>query len=74
VTYHLEWRLIGRENRLLDQGEIDGGYADRASALQALNAFLLTFALRGRCAQSRHTPGTQPHPGAQASRTTEDRA
>jgi hypothetical protein len=48
VTYHLEWRLVGRENRLLDQGEIDGDYADRASALQALNAFLLTFALSGR--------------------------
>jgi hypothetical protein len=48
VTYRLEWRLIGRESRCLDQGEIDGGYADRASALQALNAFLLTFALRGR--------------------------
>src|SRR4051812_30217702 len=48
MTYHLEWRLVGRENRLLDQGEIDGDLADRASALQALNAFLLTFAIRGR--------------------------
>ena len=48
MTYRLEWRLIGRENRLLDAGEIDGDLADRASALQALHAFLLTFALKGR--------------------------
>src|SRR5829696_5154926 len=48
MTYRLEWRLVGRASRLLDQGEIDGELADRASALQALNAFLLTFALRGR--------------------------
>src|SRR5215211_6374266 len=48
MTYRLEWRLVGRAHRLLDQGEIDGELADRASALQALNAFLLTFALRGR--------------------------
>ena len=45
MTYRLEWRLVGRASRLLDQGEIDGDLADRASALQALNAFLLTFAL-----------------------------
>jgi len=48
VTYRLEWRLVGRENRLLDAGEIDGDLADHASALQTLNAFLLTFAIRGR--------------------------
>ena len=48
MTYRLGWRLVGRENRCLDQGEIDGDLADRASALQALNAFLLTFALSGR--------------------------
>src|SRR5215212_7736499 len=44
------WKLKQkkREGRLLDQGEIDGELADRASALQALHAFLLTFALRGR--------------------------
>ena len=48
MTYRLEWRLVGRASRLLDQGEIDGDLADRASALQALNAFLLTFALSGR--------------------------
>ena len=48
MTYRLEWRLVGRASRLLDQGEIDGHLADRASALQALHAFLATFALRGR--------------------------
>ena len=48
MTYRLEWRLVGRENRLLDTGEIDGDLADHASALQALNAFLLTFAIQGR--------------------------
>ena len=41
MNYRLEWRLVGRASRLLDQGEIDGELADRASALQALNAFLL---------------------------------
>jgi hypothetical protein len=48
MTYRLEWRLVGRASRLLDQGEIDGDLADQTSALQALNAFLLTFAVRGR--------------------------
>src|SRR5215207_7641489 len=48
MTYCLEWRLLGRANRPLDNGEIDGQFSDRPSALQALNAFLLTFALRGR--------------------------
>src|SRR5215210_292537 len=48
MTYCLEWRLVGRASRLLDHGEIDGDLADRASALQALHAFLLTFAVRGR--------------------------
>ena len=48
MNYCLEWRLVGRASRLLDQGEIDGDLADRASALQALHAFLLTFAVRGR--------------------------
>ena len=48
MTYRLEWRLVGRASRLLDQGEIDGDLADHTSALQALNAFLLTFAVRGR--------------------------
>src|SRR5215207_3318492 len=48
MTYCLEWRLVGRASRLLDQGEIDGDLADRASALQALHACLATFALRGR--------------------------
>jgi len=48
MTYRLEWRLIGRASRLLDNGEIDEPLPDRTSALQALNAFLLTFAVRGR--------------------------
>jgi hypothetical protein len=48
VAYRLEWRLVGRASRLLDQGEIDGDHADRTSALQALHGFLATFALRGR--------------------------
>ena len=48
MNYRLEWRLIGRASRLLDQGEIDEAFPDRTAALQALNAFLLTFAVRGR--------------------------
>ncbi len=48
MNYRLEWRLVGRASRLLDQGEIDSDLVDRASALQALHAFLATFALRGR--------------------------
>jgi hypothetical protein len=48
VNYRLEWRLVGRASRLLDQGEIDGDLADRTSALQALHGFLATFAIRGR--------------------------
>src|SRR4051794_34099666 len=48
MTYRLEWRLVGLARRLLDRGEIDEAFPDRTAALQALNAFLLTFALRGR--------------------------
>src|SRR4051812_1322596 len=48
MTYRLEWRLVGRARRLLDRGEIDEAFPDRTAALQALNAFLLTFAVRGR--------------------------
>lgn len=38
----------GRANRLLDSGTLDGDYADRPLALEALDRFLLTFPLRGR--------------------------
>jgi hypothetical protein len=48
MNYRLEWRLVGRAGRLLDAGEIDDDLTDERTALQALNAFLLTFALRGR--------------------------
>ena len=48
MGYRLEWRLLGRENRLLDSGEIDSGFRDRRSALEALGAFLHQFALWGR--------------------------
>jgi hypothetical protein len=48
MGYGLEWRLVGRANQLLDSGILDGDYADRPSALEALNRFLLTFPLRGR--------------------------
>jgi hypothetical protein len=48
MGYRLEWRLVGRENRLLDSGEIDSGFRDRRSALEALGAFLHQFALWGR--------------------------
>jgi hypothetical protein len=48
MGYRLEWRLVGREDRLLDSGEIDSGFRDRRSALEALGAFLHQFALWGR--------------------------
>ncbi len=48
MGYRLEWRLVGRENRLLDSGEIDSGFRDRRSALEALGAFLHQFAVWGR--------------------------
>jgi len=47
MNYRLEWRLVGRADRILDRGRIDGDFADRASALEALNALLLAFPLRG---------------------------
>jgi hypothetical protein len=49
MSYQLEWRLLGRDNRLLDKGEIDSGFPDRHSAIQALAAFLQQFAQWGRC-------------------------
>jgi hypothetical protein len=48
MGYRLDWRLVGRENRLLDRGEIDSGFHDRHSALEALGAFLYQFAFWGR--------------------------
>jgi len=39
--------LLGREDRLLDKGEIDGGFQDRPAALQALSAFLAQFPVWG---------------------------
>ena len=48
MGYRLEWRLVGREGRFLDSGEIDSGFRDGRSALEALGAFLHQFALWGR--------------------------
>jgi hypothetical protein len=48
MGYRLDWRLVGRANRLLDSGEIDSGFRDRRSALEALGAFLHQFAFWGR--------------------------
>lgn len=48
MGYRLEWRLLGRENRLLDSGEIDDGFPDRQTALQALSAFLHQFPVWSR--------------------------
>jgi hypothetical protein len=47
MGYCLDWRLVGRANQLLDSGTLDGDFADRPSALEALDRFLLTFPLRG---------------------------
>jgi hypothetical protein len=44
----LEWRLLGREGRFLDSGEIDDDFPDRGSALLALGALLLHFPVWGR--------------------------
>jgi len=51
MGYRLAWRLVGRENRLLDTGEIDSGFGDRPAALQALGAFLLQFPVWGRASE-----------------------
>ncbi len=48
MGYRLEWCLLGHANRPLDQGEIDGDYADQPAAFGALNALLLAYAVRGR--------------------------
>jgi hypothetical protein len=48
MGYRLEWRLLGREGRFLDRGEIDDDFPDRQSALVALGALLLHFPVWGR--------------------------
>lgn len=48
MSYRLRWRLVGRGNRVLDSGEIDSGFPDRPSGVQALAAFLQQFAQWGR--------------------------
>ena len=52
MGYRLEWRLLGREDRLLDKGEIDSGFRDRQAALQALSGFLGQFPVWGRTAEN----------------------
>ena len=47
MGYCLGWRLVGRANQLLDSGTLDGDYADRPSAFDAIDSLLLTFPLRG---------------------------
>jgi hypothetical protein len=47
MGYRLEWRLVGRVRQLLDSGTMDGDYADRPSALDALDSLLVTFPLWG---------------------------
>jgi hypothetical protein len=47
MNYRLEWRLLGRADRILDKGRIDGDFADRAAALETLNALLIAFPFRG---------------------------
>ena len=48
MSYRVHWRLLGREDRLLDSGELDGGFADRHAALLAISTFLQQFAQSGR--------------------------
>lgn len=48
MRYCLEWRLLGREEKCLDRGEIDGGFHERLEAMQALGAFLQQFQVWGR--------------------------
>jgi len=48
MGYRLEWRLVGREHRLLDSGEIDNGFPDRQTVFQALGAFLFRFPVWSR--------------------------
>ena len=48
MGYRLEWRLLGREDRLLDKGEIDSGFRDRQAALQVLSGFSVSSLFWGR--------------------------
>ena len=48
MSYRVHWRLLGRGNRLLDSGELDGGFADRQAALLSIGAFLQQFAQSSR--------------------------
>ena len=40
--------MVARGDRVLDSGEIDNGFPDHQTALQALDAFLLQFPFGGR--------------------------
>ena len=48
MGYRLEWRLVARGDRVLDSGEIDNGFPDHQTALQALDAILRRFPVSGR--------------------------
>ena len=41
MAFGVEWRLVGREGQHIDQGEVEGDFPDRPSALRALHAYLL---------------------------------
>src|SRR4051794_36516119 len=45
MGYRLEWRLLGRENQLLDLGDLDGVFPNEQCAYEALAAFLSNYAL-----------------------------
>ena len=48
MAFGVEWRLVGREGQHINQGEVEGDFPDRPSALRALHAYLLTFQVTGR--------------------------
>ena len=48
MGHRLEWRLLGRDDRLLDAGEIEDNFADPRDALTALTTLLITFPVWGR--------------------------
>ena len=48
MGYRLEWRLLGRENQLLDLGDLDGVFPNEQRAYEALAAFLSNYAFWAR--------------------------
>jgi len=57
MPYRASWRLVGKEDHILDRGKLDGVHEHRAEALAEILAQLNQFALHGHPSRPRRMVG-----------------